>query len=367
MYRNYCLNRVLAIGIVITLLLTNLVYTFAGEEDIFTDAKVKVDGISAEEKATLEKLFTQTQLIEEMEKRAAQTYENIQKTSGQIESLEKKIEDDKNKYQKECESLKQVLQCYQRMGPGSYLEILLKSNNLADLLMRINTLRDLTDNTGDLLDSIEEDRQLQSQEKAKLSEELLSVKDKQRSLSETLDKGKKLKEDLENYLASLSAKREQYEEYLGDLKQAWNGIAPFISDTAKELLDYSNRLSLPRDALKITLGFLTAKITIEEKTINDLLSSDPKLGKITFTFDSGKVTAEFPDKNLTITGKFVIKDGHSLRFYADGGSFYGMPLNKDAISELLKKDSFEIDLESQLEGNKLKSVDIMDGYLSITI
>jgi hypothetical protein len=76
---------------------------------------------------------------------------------------------------------------------------------------------------------------------------------------------------------------------------------------------------------------------------------------------------EFPDRNLAITGKFVIADGHILRFEADGGSFYGMTLDKDSISDMLKNVVLEFDLESQLGGSKLKSVDIMDGYLNVTI
>jgi len=367
MHGKYILKLIPAVGLIVSLIFANPVNTVVGEEDIFSDVKVKIGGITDAEKATLQKLFTQKQLIGETEKKAEQTTEDIKKTSGLIESLKKKIEDDGIKYEKERESLKQVLQSYQRMGPGSYLEILLASDSLKDLLTRINTLRDITNNTGELLDRIEEDRQLQSQEKARLSDELLSVQEKQDSLTKTLAEAKKLKADLENYLASLSAERGRYEDYLGNLQQAWDGIAPLVTAAAGEISDYSKKVSIPPDAFKITFGFFTARISIDEKTINDLLAGDPKLEKTEFTFKPGKVTVEFPDKNLTITGKFIIAEDHILRFEADGGSFYGMALDKDAISDVLKDVNLQFDLESQLDGSKLKSVVIMDGYLNITI
>ncbi len=367
MYRKYILKLIPAIGLIVSLIFTYSVNTVIGEEDIFSDVKVKIGGITDAEKETLQKLFTQTQLIGETEKKAEQMSADIKKTSAQIESLKKKIEAAGTKYERERESLKQVLQSYQRMGPGSYLEIMLGSDSLKDLLTRINTLRDLTNNTGELLDRIEADRKLQTQERTRLSAELLSVQEKQRSLTKTLSEEKQLKEDLEKYLVSLSTERSRYEDYLGNLHQAWNGIAPLIAATAGEITDYSKKASIPPDAFKMTFGFLTARISIDEKTINDLLAGDPKLEKTRFSFNPGKVMVEFPDKNLALTGKFVIAEGHILRFEADRGTFYGMALDKDAISDAFKNVYLEFNLESLLNGSKLRSVDIMDGYLDITI
>ncbi|HEX2945820.1 MAG TPA: hypothetical protein VHT96_07675 [Clostridia bacterium] len=367
MYGKNMLKLIPAIGLIVSLIFMIPVNSAAGGEDIFSDVKARIGGITEAEKATLQKLFTQTQLIAETQTKAEQTEEDIKNTSVKIETLKKKIGDNETRYGKERESLKQVLQSYQRMGAGSYLEILLESDSLKDLLTRINTLRDLTNNTGKLLDQIEEDRRVQSEQKAKLSDELLTIREKQHSLQQTLTEEKKLKADLEKNLASLSDERGRYEEYLGTLQKAWDGIAPLIRETAAEITDYSKKASIPADAFKITFGFFTAKISIDEKTINDLLAGDSKLEKTVFSFKSDMVTVAFPDRQLSITGKFVIKDQHILRFEADGGSIFGMALDKDAIAEVLKDVDLEFDLEPQLNGSKLKSVEIEDGFLNITI
>jgi peptidoglycan hydrolase CwlO-like protein len=250
MYGKNILKLIPAVGLIVSLIFMIPANIAAGAEDIFSDVKTKIGGITEAEKATLQKLFTQSQLIAETEKKAEQTSRDIKKTSEQVESLKKKIEADGTKYENERESLKQVLQSYQRMGPGSYLEILLESDSLKDLLMRINTLRDLTNNTGKLMDRIEADRKLQTQEKTRLSDELESVQDKQRKLTKTLSEENKLKEELERDLESLSTERSKYEDYLGNLQQAWDGIAPLIMATAGEITDYSKKVSIPPDALK---------------------------------------------------------------------------------------------------------------------
>jgi peptidoglycan hydrolase CwlO-like protein len=368
MFKKYSVRSVLAFCLAISILLVTFsAYTVTGQENLFSETERKMAGISEKEKETLQRLFTQAQVIEETEKKAAETVNEINIAEAQIKNLKKIIADDEAAYEKERESLKQVLQCYQRMGPASSLEIILESESLYDLLMRINTLRDLTRNTGKLLDRITEDRKKQSQEKAKLSEELATVQDKQQNLAQTLAKEKKLKDDLEKYLLSLAEERGHYQEYLNNLQQAWSELKPFISSVSEELSNLLGKVSLPQDALKISFDFFIAKVSIDDKTINGLLAGDPQLCNMTFSFHTGKVEIDFPDKNLALAGKFAIVDGHSLKFEATEGSFFGMPLDKITIAELLKDNNLELNLESQLEGNTLKAIDIMDGYLSLTL
>lgn len=368
MFKEYTVRSVLVFCLVISFLLATFsVYTVVGQEDLFSEVEEKMAGISEKEKETIQKLFTQAQVIQETEKKVAETSSNIKKAKDQIESLKKIIADAEAAYAKERESLKQVLQCYQRMGPGSNLEIILESDSLSDLLIRINTLRDLTRNTGKLMDRIKQDREKQSQEKAKLSERLAQVQERQQSLAKTLAEEKKLKDDLEKYLSSLAEERGHYQEYLNNLQQALGELKPYFSSTSKELTDFIEKVNLPQDALKISFDFFSIKVSLDDKTINGLLAGNPLLSRMIFSFRPGKVEIQFPDKNLIIAGKFVIVDGHSLKFEADEGSFYGMPLDVNAISELLKDNDLELNLESILEGNTLKAVDIMDGYISLTL
>ncbi|MCR4434835.1 MAG: hypothetical protein QHH06_04790 [Clostridiales bacterium] len=339
----------------------------AGQADSLSGVKGKVAAISEKEKETIQKLFTQAQEIEQMEKKEREIALAIEKSKGEIEGLQRAIAGEEAAYGKERESLKQVLQCYQRMGPGSYLEIILKSEDLPDLLRRINTLRDLTRNTGELLDQITESRERQSAEKAKLAEKLALVQEEQKHLEQTLAQKKRLKEDMESYLASLKEEREHYQEYLDGLQQAWAEVNSFFSDTVKEFSGFIEKGGLPADALKITYDFPGIKVRIDEKTINDIFAGAPQFHKVVFAFRPGRVEMKLPEENLVLAGKFAVVDGHSLEFKVEEGSFYGMLLEKDFIEELFQGGSLILDFESELNGYTLKSVDVMDGYLSFSI
>lgn len=368
MFKTVKVKLFLVSSLIITLALvfssTNMI---AEQGDPFSEIKDKMSGISQKEKETLQKLFTQEQEIEAMERDEKEIARNIEITKGEIGDLQRTIAGEETAYAKGRENLKQVLQCYQRMGPGSYLEIILKSTDLSDLLKRINTLRDLTRNTGTLLDQITKNKERLSAEKTKLAEKLVLVEDKQEQLVQALTKKKQLKEDMEHYLASLAEERGHYQEYLNSLQLAWGELKPFFSNTAKALSSTIEKDNLPEDALKITYKFLSVKVSIDEKTLNDIIAGDPQLPKMVFSFHPGKVEMKVPDKNLILTGKFVIVDGHSLKFEVEEGSFYGMPLEIGAIKELFQEGYLELNLESKLDGFTLKSVEIMDGYLNLSI
>jgi hypothetical protein len=68
-----------------------------------------------------------------------------------------------------------------------------------------------------------------------------------------------------------------------------------------------------------------------------------------------------------LAGRFVLSDEHSLRFEVEEGSFYGMPLKAGAIKELFEEGYLVLNLESQLQNSTLKSIEIMDGYLDLSI
>lgn len=368
MFARYNLKFILVLVLSVAILLNGMPVNIAAAQDnLFSEVKGKLVGISDKERDTLQKLLSQSQKVDEAKKKVEETAVDIEKANDRIEILKKKIEDDEVASNKEKESLKKVLQYYQRMGPGSFLEIVLESDSLSDFLMRINTLRDLTRNTEKIMDKIEKDKEKQSQEKSKLSEELALVQDKQRLQEKALAEENKLKEDMEKYLASLEDERGRYQEYLDNLQKAWEALKLYFPTVSGEFTSFIKKVSLPEDALKFSFDLFSVIVSMEDKTINNLIAGNSTLSNMIFTFKPGKAIIEIKDKNLTLEGKFEIIDGHSLKFITEEGTFFGIKLDANALAELMKDNSLEINLESILERNKLKAVDIMDGYLSLTL
>lgn len=335
----------------------------AGQTDPFSEIKDKLSGISEEEKEVLQNLFTLAQEIELMETEEKKLAQEITAINKEIKGLEATIAEGELAYDKKQESLKQVLKSYQRMGPGSYLEIVLDSDSLSTFLQRVNLLRDLTRNTGELLDQLEARGGELLKGKAKLSEKLALVEDKQKRSIEALAKKVELKRSKEEYLSSLKGEREQYQKQLADIQQMWNELKPLFSDAAKEFSRIIEKDSLPFDAIRITFSIFEIRGAIDDKIINKVVSEQSSLPNMVFAFHPGKVEISLPEKYLVLSGTFVILDGHNLKFQAQKGSFYGMELSPGSLEELFSEGDLVLDIEPLLSGNVIHGLEIKEGYI----
>lgn len=157
-----------------------------------------------------------------------------------------------------------------------------------------------------------------------------------------LAKEKQLKKALENYLASLSAERENYQKYLTDLQNKWAEIKPLFSDIVKEFSSLVKKGNLPPDLFKLTAYFPSIKGSITAKSLNELIAGDPGFPQILFSFEQGNVEMSMPDKNLVLNGTFVIDGGNALELQVKEGSFHGIPLETGALQELFQEGDLVI-------------------------
>jgi peptidoglycan hydrolase CwlO-like protein len=368
MFKSSKLKSSLAISLVISIVLVlSCTSIVSGQVEPPIGIQEKLLDISEEEKQILQSLFTLTQEIEIMENEEKVFAQEIEIANQELISLEGLIVNEEANYAKNQEALKKVLKIYQKMGPGSYLEIIMDSDNLSTLLRRLNTFRDLTRNTGKLLEKLEVSKDKLSIEKGKLAERLVLIKEKQKQSKEALATKLKLKDDKEVYLASLKDKSNLYQEYLTNLEKMLSELKPLLSKAGKEFSGIVADGSLPRDALKISISIFNIKGTIDEKTFNDLISRQTSLKEMVFEFNTDEIEISIPDKKLVLYGDFVINEVNVLSFQAEKGSFFGMPLEQGYIKELLSEGDLALDLKPLLGRNTLQSIKLMDGYIELNI
>lgn len=350
-----------------------IIFTFtsstllAEKDNSISEIQEKLNNISDEEREILEFLFIQVQEIEELERADIRISEEIDLMNKEIDELEDNIFIAEEKYEKNLIALESILKSYQRMGPASYLEIILDSDNLTSLIRRINILRDLTRNTGELLDSIDLTKENLVAEKLNLDNKLELLEESKEILLETLAKKQELVEEKEAYLASLEGDKELYIQRLDYIAMIMDEVRIIVSDFTKEFTRIIEEGNLPLDAVKETITLKGVKGTIREDVFNNIIASQKGLPKMEIKFLPGKIELNAPEKNLYLAGKFVVVDGQVLKFDAEEGSFYGMQLEKSTIDELFKEGDFILNLEPLIGKNILKSVEIMNGYMEILV
>ncbi len=336
-----------------------------GQADPFEEIEAKLSGISGEEKAILKNLFKLSQEIQLMELEEKKLSGDVESINKEIHDIEISIKAGEISFLHKQESLKQVLRSYQRMGPGSFMEILLDSDSLSTFLQRINTLRDLARNTGELMEQLEKSGEKLKQDKTALSERLRMVEEKQKQAKEALAKKLELRREKESYLVSLKGAREYYQEYLSNIEKVWADMKVLFKEAAAEFTRIVEKGNIPAEALKLKFSFTEVRGAIADSVINKVISEQSTLPTMIFSFHSERVDISLPDNHLELTGTFVIEDGHKLRFEAQKGSFYGLPLEAGSLEELLEKGNLVLDIEPLLAGNSINGLELKEGQLEL--
>lgn len=339
----------------------------ATEDETLLEVQEKIANITEEEKEILERLFLLSQEIEEMDLLNIRLSKEITELNEEVTNLEKMIQIEAQKYEKNLSILEKVLKAYQKNGPGSYIELILSSDSLTTLIERINILGDISKNTNKLLETLKESKEKLTLERTKLSDKLALIEKQQIKLNEAIENKIGLKNDLETYLASLEGEQQKYEEYLSDINELWTGLKPLFSETMKAFSLMMVEADIPADAIEIELSLFSIKGVIKEKTFNEIVASQAFPTKMEFEFSPDIMTVRMPDKKISLSGVFNIVDGQKLVFEVDKGSFFGMPLEISAIEELFREGYLELDLKPILGKNIIKSIKINEGNIELRI
>ncbi len=343
-----------------------------GEVKPITEANEQLKGITEEEKQTLENLFILSQEIEEMEREEIRITKEIEGLIYDIENLDKSIIEEQEYYDFYLNLLEKVLISYQRGGPTSYFDILLKAENLTVFIKSLNLIKDISRNTGDLLASVEESKKSLEDNRRTLSDSKDLLEVKREELHEPIMSKKNLVEEQEAYLDSLADKKELFEEHLNSLQLMWDNLKVLFSETVDEFSRIIGEGHFAMEDLNLKIGFFSVKGAIHEERFNQIINDNSTLSEMKFTFGQEGVIIEVPENNLVLEGEFVVKGNASLEFIPRGGTFYNMALEMESINELFKMGPMIIDFE-RVAGDlvtieiKLEDVYTENGYINFTI
>jgi hypothetical protein len=347
-------------------------YKVIGEVKPIEEANEQLQGISQKEQNTLERLFILTQEIEEMEREETRVTGEINKLTIEIDKLDKSIAREQESYDLNLKVMEQVLISYQRGGPASYLDILLKAENLTSLIKSLNLIKDISKNTGELLATIEESKRSMEEQQQSLADSFAKLELKREELKEPIAERKRLVKEQEDYLDSLAFERELYQQHLDNVRLMWNNLKGLFSQIVDEFARIISQGHFTTEDLNLKISFFSLKGAVHEDTFNRIMNDNSTLSKMVFSFEQDKVTIDVPDNNLILDGRFVLEGKSSLLFVPEAGTFYGMSLEKESIDELFRNVPLLIDFK-QVAGDmvtidiELSNVETVDGYINFTI
>lgn len=338
--------------------ITNSDSTNPDPTQVFDEEEVsqRLDTIDSEVSDIVSELYRLEQFIQESKLRINRLQEEQAKTEEKIRQTREEILKKQEEIQSYESTLGQVLATYQRMGATSFLEILLESENLKNLLQRITLFQDMTRNTGDLMMKIEDALVELDQTERLLQETRVALMEEEEELSRVILENQQYVEEQELYLASLEDERDVYEEQLQLLRQAWSDLKPVFKSASEEFLNLVSSGTLTEDMVDISISFTGISARISEADFNQAVLDNERLPSMVFSIEDEGITININEDVLELRGYFEVQNNYELHYVPTSAYFYGINLEPSSIEELFEEGELVLDLTNILDTDRVKRV-----------
>ncbi len=358
----------LNIKCIYSLLLLVIVATMAGTVQVWatssTEAEESLELLTAEEQKVIEDLYVLEQEIEGSRYKIERLQEEIATIESSVETNEISIMEKQVLFDRNKALLGEVLVAYQQQGPASFVEIILNSESIGDLVYRINVLRDLAVGTGELLTNLEDGQKALEAQTTQLNEDKVKLQTETTNLEEELLSLESAKQAQQDYLIELAEDRAYYEALITDINNAWDVMKEEFYQASQGFEKLAEGGELSSDMLSIGLSLMGIKVTITEESFNKVIQNSDEIPNMSFDFNEGGIQLDMPSYHLTLYGNFVPDDKNRLIFKVDEGSFYDVPLEPSSIDDLFTLSELVLNVQPLLFGDYyIKEVRTADGYM----
>ena len=180
--------------------------------------------IQAKKSATVEEIEQITSQIQDYENQINELDTKIQDLSNQIQESEEKLNKAQEDYTKQEELLEARLVANYEAGETSFLDVLLSSDSITDLISNYYLVTEIATNDAELLDKIQKEK-----------EELEAMKTSLETSKKELDTSKAEKQSVSTQLQSSKAEKDQYVTKLTADEQAIQSQIDELNEANKSI------------------------------------------------------------------------------------------------------------------------------------
>jgi len=215
------IGRITVLLLALTLLFSSFGYSVSSAAEDKQEKKEKELKKVQEEKADVyEELSQIAKDIEEQEAAIEKVKASINKKNDQIEKTQKSLELMKKKIKKRKDGLNLRLRTMYKNGVVGYLDIILNSNDVSELITNVDMVQKIYKADQDTLDTLVEERmQIEAQE-ATLKQEKTELNEKKSDLSTKEAHLKETKETLNTKYEKLKKEEEKLQMEIQEIIQA---------------------------------------------------------------------------------------------------------------------------------------------------
>ncbi len=329
----------------------------------------QLESLDLDEKETLAELFLVTESIKELERELAALQERQEQVAEALARAEFDYEEAVIHYEEARGTATEALRWLQKLGPVSYLDLIVGAASFTDFWQRLDTIFLAVRGVERALQHLVLTRETAVAERKALT----ATRDElERVVTEAQDKLRELEDtrvQMEVSLAGLGDRRQVYEKYLAELESMWlEELIPYLKGAAAELInlmstggqgDLQIDWQLTRGGLKGQLPFTA---------LNASLSSSPILKGAQFAGADGQLIFTVPERGLTLKGKLSLGEGgREGSFDVEEIWLWEMPISPTVLADYREETHFTLTIPSLLPGIRLRDINVTNDALEMVV
>ena len=198
------------------------------------EAKEELEGIQAEKSETLKQVENLMSEISSYQNEIDQLDNQISKLNNDIKDAENKLNQKQEDYKKEKELLEKRLVATYEAGETSYLDVLLSSKSLTDLISNYYLVTELTRNDKELMEKIKKEEEEIAKAKTTLENSKSELNNSKVAKQSKATQLKQTKSQKDSYVSKLSEDEKNTQEQLEQFERDKRDIQAQLAAIAKK-------------------------------------------------------------------------------------------------------------------------------------
>ncbi|MFO8059228.1 MAG: hypothetical protein R6U70_01025 [Bacillota bacterium] len=283
----------------------------------------------------------------------------------EIASLQSIIREGEDKYLKARDRTITSLRWIHRLGPASYLEILLGATSLRDFLRKTEIVGAAARGAVTALADIQREKRSLDELEGEIGALTLQLEDLREEREPLATAEANLQQERDRLAGVFGEQWEPLYAELSSLTIPWEeDVLPYLSGLPSRLARLAERGVAPGD-ITIIPGVFSFRALIPSSSLNAMMRGEPGLKGAVFDFSPDEVNLIIDGIETVITGTLSLDDRGLVLYEVSGLSFAGLPIRDSGALDLL--DEMHLDLGSALQGMRPRSLSVGDGVLELVV
>ncbi len=337
------------------------------ENDDFHFFQEDIESLSEEEAQIQEELFHLSRELEELYEEKSHLESDIDEIERALSRQRRQLRTQEEAYKSAQDDLGEIFQTLQRLGPVSYLEMLILAETWDEFIHRLDIVRHFVVDAKERMKTFIAEREHLSEQIAQLEN---TLKEKERLEKKVKDQIQSIEvkyEQQEEILTEIQEKRKEFEARMERIDENWQKARSDIVMTLNRTASLIEQGDFDMDDIEIRGSLFSPRVNIPENKFSDILEEDPELPDLRFNFQEGLIALYYPGNDLNLYLQAISETDTKIELVITRIEFVGFSLPDETIERLNHQVEIIFDFEELLAGYKIEALAFYEEYMELEL